>query len=45
MFLIFQGKSVFAKNEVNPEEKISPSLPKGHYIVKAEKEGEYIFSL
>ncbi len=38
------GKLVFTKNGVNPEEKISPSLPKGHYIVKVEKEGEYIFS-
>ena len=38
------GKLVFAKKGVNPEEKISPSLPKGHYIVKVEKEGEYIFS-
>ena len=38
------GKLVFIKNGVNPEEKISPSLPKGHYIVKVEKEGEYIFS-
>ena len=38
------GKLVFTKKGVNPEEKISPSLPKGHYIVKVEKEGEYIFS-
>ena len=38
------GKLVFTKNGVNPEEKISPSLPKGHYIVKVEKEGEHIFS-
>ncbi|WP_213196715.1 T9SS type A sorting domain-containing protein [Cloacibacterium caeni] len=38
------GKLVFTKNGVNAEEKISPSLPKGHYIVKVEKEGEYIFS-
>lgn len=38
------GKLVFTKNGVNAEEKISPSLPKGHYIVKVEKEGEHIFS-
>lgn len=38
------GKIVFTKNGVNAEERISPSLPKGHYIVKVEKEGEYIFS-
>lgn len=38
------GKLVFTKNGVNAEEKISPSLPKGHYIVKVEKEGENIFS-
>ena len=38
------GKLVFAKKGVNTEEKISPSLPKGHYIVKVEKEGEHIFS-
>lgn len=38
------GKLVFTKNGVNAEEKISPSLPKGHYIVKVEKEGDHIFS-
>ena len=39
-----QERNEFTKKGVNPEEKISPSLPKGHYIVKVEKEGEYIFS-
>lgn len=38
------GKLVFKKEGVNADEAISNNLPKGHYVVKVEKNGEHVFS-
>lgn len=38
------GRLVFKKEGVNAEEAISNNLPKGHYVVKVEKNGEHVFS-
>lgn len=38
------GKLVFTKDNVNAEERISNTLPKGNYLVKVEKGKEHIFT-